>query len=128
MLDGLPQSFSSGLTCLPQNSQSDQFLNVATKYPFSFQASLSKNEIQQTYHDFLADRGIEMQSLYTPIHMKFPQNITFTPYALTKTEKMWDKVLHIPVEPSCSEPLFEMVMITVADFVHSITDKNNAPS
>lgn len=129
-LDGLMRSIETVPVFFPQAAPSDSALNVATKYPFRIllPSGWFENDMRHMYHDFLANRGIEMQSLYTPIHLSPEHRAAIMKNDLPRTEMLWDKVLHIPLEPSFSDRLFGMVVASIKEFLKSLMGKTDAQS
>ena len=99
ILDGLlANGRGLGVEILPRNGQDKGFLNVATKYPVRVKEVAPHSDLFGHYRSLSHLAGIELQPLYTPIHMKAP----YSGYArfLPRTEKYWDTTIHIPMEPS----------------------------
>lgn len=94
----------------------DLSLNVATKYPIRF--NNLPDDIRTSYQIFFRERSIEIQDLYKPIHL----NKTYNSFHAEKktilpiTEMLWNKILHIPVEPSMNDGDFDLVINCFIDY------------
>jgi dTDP-4-amino-4,6-dideoxygalactose transaminase len=100
----------SELQILPDKSVPELLLNVVTKYPIRFTNVV--DDIQKSYQNFFSERSIEVQSLYKPIHFSDPYSSfhAVKTTILPRTEMLWDKILHIPVEPSINEDDFDLII------------------
>jgi perosamine synthetase len=99
ILDGLlAHDRGSDIEILPRNGVYEGFLNVATKYPVRLRKVPPHFDLFGHYRSLSHLTGIEVQPLYTPIHMKAPYG--GTKGALPRTEKYWNTTIHIPMEPS----------------------------
>jgi perosamine synthetase len=109
-LDDLLMPLLSELQILPDKSVPELLLNVVTKYPIRFTNVV--DDIQKSYQNFFSERSIEVQSLYKPIHFSDPYSSfhAVKTTILPRTEMLWDKILHIPVEPSINEDDFDLII------------------
>ena len=96
------------------NGNPETSLRVATKYVFRLRHQPGSNDRQQMYRQFLLASGIELQSLYEPIHLKSEHVPQEGP--LVQTESVWGELLQIPLEPSMGRKQFEFVIKAVDEF------------
>jgi dTDP-4-amino-4,6-dideoxygalactose transaminase len=120
----LSSSFSRLLRLPPPNNKQVGKLNVATKYIACFQNNYFSDSLQNEYNDFLDQQGIELQSLYTPVHHK-PVYQAFNAF-LPNTEKYYKRVLQIPLEPSTNTKHFEYVYQKISEFFMHIKENHAA--
>ena len=114
----LAQYTSNTLYLLPKNDTNNVSLNVATKYLVRLNAIEYNEDVLSTYKDIVEDSGIEIQSLYTPIHLKFAySNSRIT---LSKTEKCYNRMLQVPVEPSINNRDFEFILDRFSFFINTM--------
>ena len=113
-LDDILRPFLRDISILPENSNPELTLNVATKYPVRF--STCSNDIQDDYKEYLCIRGIEMLNLYKPIHLIQPRMICGERLILSKTESVWVNILNIPVEPFINDRTFKTLICCFTDF------------
>ncbi|MFA6010969.1 MAG: DegT/DnrJ/EryC1/StrS family aminotransferase [Desulfobacteraceae bacterium] len=104
----------------------DATLHVATKYPVMI--SLDSNNPQNKFKEHLADHGFELQNLYTPIHLIKNYGYKKTDSPLSRTENIWDKLVHIPIEPYFNDMMFQLLCRCVEDFATKERGNSNALS
>jgi perosamine synthetase len=98
--------------------------NVYTKYPLIIADLKMSAPIKKAYRRMILSKGIEIQPLYTPIHINRPQLASSV--RLPITESLWDRILQIPLEPSISDRKFNKLLKCVAQFIQLIQDKHGS--
>lgn len=92
--------------------------NIFTKYPIKVSdntvcQSRDRSTILVKLSDFLGRRGIEVEWLYSPLHLRQHTKRTA---ALPNTENLYRRVLCLPVNPFLSERQIEYVAFNVKQF------------
>jgi dTDP-4-amino-4,6-dideoxygalactose transaminase len=108
--------------CQPLNMTAQNSGSVATKYLIKTKVPMAG--IRDSYQHYFGKSGIEMQSLYTPIHFQKPYKTV--PIHLPLTEELWDRILHVPVEPAMNEREFNYVVNQFAGFCKFINGERHA--
>lgn len=92
--------------------------DVYTKYPLIIADLKNTSQIKGAYKRMILSKGIEIQPLYTPIHINRPQLAKGK--RLPITECLWDRILQIPIDPSISDRKFNKLLECVARFLQFI--------
>jgi dTDP-4-amino-4,6-dideoxygalactose transaminase len=103
---------------LPKNISKNVSLNVATKYLVRLNTIECNPDILSIYKYIVEGSGIEIQSLYTPIHMKPEYSDSRT--SLPKTERCYNRIFQIPVEPSISKRDFKFILDRFSSFTNTL--------
>jgi dTDP-4-amino-4,6-dideoxygalactose transaminase len=98
-----------------ENARPDKKLNVATKYVFRMKSKVD-HEHQQRYRQIMLKNGIELFDLYSPLH-KNPQ-YGDPQKSLPVTERFYDQILQLPVEPSINRRDFNKILKIIYTFLH----------
>ncbi|UCE07598.1 MAG: DegT/DnrJ/EryC1/StrS family aminotransferase, partial [bacterium] len=93
---------------LPKNIPENASLNVATKYLVRLNTIECNLDVLSIYNKIVEVSKIEIQELYRPIHLK--HGCTASRISLPRTERCYNRILQIPVEPSISKRDFEFIL------------------
>jgi dTDP-4-amino-4,6-dideoxygalactose transaminase len=116
ILDGkLAEYNSPSFFSLSKNHMNNSSQNVATKYLVIFKYESFNPKYANDYNKAMVDSGIEIQALYTPIHMK--SGYSYSLITLSKTETLYNRILQIPVEPSINNREFDFVANKFFSFI-----------
>lgn|GEM_PF-3855923 len=119
VLDGLSARQRSPVLVkrTPQQTTEKPRFNAATKYLVRIDTAAPEN-LQGLFALFMHKEGIEIQSLYFPIHLN--PAYSSEKQALYKTEAIYQSVLQIPLEPSIQSADFEHVVQSFVGFTRTL--------
>jgi dTDP-4-amino-4,6-dideoxygalactose transaminase len=107
LLDRMIDEHSEDLSTVKMKKNKEgRSVSVATKYLVCVKGN--PGDILDRYSKTLADLKIEIQQLYMPIHLK--PEYSFYSEPLPETEKVYERLIQIPLEPSISDRDFNYIV------------------
>jgi dTDP-4-amino-4,6-dideoxygalactose transaminase len=109
--------------CEPVRNMENGYRCVCTKYVARIKEGIDAGKVQAFYRQEMEKIGIELKPLYSPLHLSFGQDYSERP--LSKTEKLWPRIIQIPIEPSISSRRFEKIKHAFACILKRYCDTPN---
>jgi dTDP-4-amino-4,6-dideoxygalactose transaminase len=113
----LSTNFAALVAIQPENTDTNEQLNVASKYVFRWKSG-SDLDLQERYRQLTSKKGIELFDLYSPLH----KNIRYGSLQpiLPLTEQYSTRILQIPIEPSINKHAFDYIKRGIPEIIQDM--------